>query len=348
MDVRLSPEQQQLRTAAARLAQRLGPGTVAGLDDARRRGQLASAIEAAGWRELRSPDEAGAPVASAVEVCLVAEELARALCDVAFAGPVLASELRRRAGAADAPGRETVLLDPALAALAVVATGDVPNGLAVDSAGARGALVVCADAAGTRLGWVEIEPTAVHVDLTRPTSVPTRAAVVPIDGTRGLSNEDLAACTALGLALSCADLVGVMGGAVELGRSYAVERKQFGRPIGSFQAVAHMLADAWVAVEGARSVALHAAWSVDVLAPHDACAAGWLAKAYCARAARQVCETVIQVHGGIGNTWDCLAHVFLRRALLSSDLFGSADACMTRLLGHRGVTVTAGSEHGLR
>ena len=56
-----------------------------------------------------------------------------------------------------------------------------------------------------------------------------------------------------------------------------------------------------------------------------------MAKAYCARAARTVCETAIQVHGGIGNTWECLAHVFLRRALLSTDLLGGVGASLDRV-----------------
>ena len=56
--------------------------------------------------------------------------------------------------------------------------------------------------------------------------------------------------------------------------------------------------------------------------PGDARAAGRVAKAYCARAARTVCETAVQVHGGMGNTWDCIVHVYLRRALLSSRWFG--------------------------
>ena len=56
-----------------------------------------------------------------------------------------------------------------------------------------------------------------------------------------------------------------------------------------------------------------------------------MAKAYCARAARIVCETAIQVHGGIGNTWECMAHVYLRRALLSSQWFGDADEQLRHL-----------------
>lgn len=139
---------------------------------------------------------------------------------------------------------------------------------------------------------------------------------------------------ALGLALTSADLVGVMQGALDLAVDYAKDRNQYGQAIGSFQAVQHMLADACVVTEGARSVTLHAAWAVGALAPDDALAAAATAKAYCARAARDVCETSIQVHGGIGNTWDCLAHIYLRRALASSDAFGGVGPNLERVLAH--------------
>ena len=69
-------------------------------------------------------------------------------------------------------------------------------------------------------------------------------------------------------------------------------------------------------------MAQYAAWAVDALGAPRRVDAGAVAKAYCARAARTVCETAIQVHGGIGNTWECFVHVHLRRALLSSALFG--------------------------
>ncbi len=65
----------------------------------------------------------------------------------------------------------------------------------------------------------------------------------------------------------------------------------------------------------------HAAWAVDELDTAAAIQAGKVAKIYCARAALAICETSIQVHGGIGNTWECLAHVYLRRALASIELF---------------------------
>jgi alkylation response protein AidB-like acyl-CoA dehydrogenase len=144
--------------------------------------------------------------------------------------------------------------------------------------------------------------------------------------------------------LGSADLVGTMRGGTELATAYAKERRQYGAPIGSFQAVQHLLADAHVLAEGSRSVMVHAAWAVDALAPDEALAAAAGAKAYCARSARTVCETVIQVHGGIGNTWECMAHVYLRRALLSTDILGGVGASLDKVLAHHGI----GSGSGLR
>jgi hypothetical protein len=158
-------------------------------------------------------------------------------------------------------------------------------------------------------------------DLTRAVHVVETSSVTPLGG-RPLTPDDLAAWTALGLALTSADLVGVMRGVLDLTVAYAAERRQYGVPVGSFQAVQHLLAEARCLMEGSLSVALHASWAVDNLALTDAFSAGRVAKAYCARAARTVCETAVQVHGGIGNTWECMVHVFLRRALLSSQWFG--------------------------
>ena len=119
MDVRLSPEQKALRDAAANVADQLGPLTVRQLDDHDRRLRLEKAVVASGWREMRTPDEDGRPWASAVEVALIAEQLARRTTDTAFIGPVLASELRRLAVAPVASDPETVGLTTDLGALAV-------------------------------------------------------------------------------------------------------------------------------------------------------------------------------------------------------------------------------------
>ena len=82
---------------------------------------------------------------------------------------------------------------------------------------------------------------------------------------------------------------------------------------------------------------MHAAWAVDALDARDALLATSSAKAYAARAARDVCEIAIQVHGGIGNTWECLAHVYLRRTMLATDILGGVGPNLTRVLAGVGI-----------
>ena len=351
MDVRLSPEQQALRDSAAHLVANLAPSAVGRLDDRERAAKLDAAVAAAGWRELRSATDDGTPWASGVEVAVIAEQLGRAAADTAFVGPTLAAELRRLAGAPAAAGSETVLLTSDLGAVATLGPDGRPtDAVAVDAAGAASALVLAPASEGWALASVPLAEPAFRVDLTRPMAVPAPGArAEPIPGaTTVLDDGAVTHVVALGLATLAADLVGTMQGAVDLARGYATERRQYGQPVGAFQAVQHLLADAFVATEGARSAALHASRAVDALAPADALAAGAVAKAYAARSARTVCETAIQVHGGIGNTWECLAHVHLRRALLSIDAFGGVDTNLARVLQHRGIATAKGGGSGLR
>jgi alkylation response protein AidB-like acyl-CoA dehydrogenase len=351
MDVRLSPEQQALRDSVAQVVERLAPRAVAQLDDAERVAKLDAAVAASGWRELRAPDgdQGRAPLASGVEVAIVAEQLGRGLVDAPFTGPTLAAELRRLVGASPgSSGVETVVLSPALDDIARVVDGVLVDGsIAVDAAGAVTGLALGAD--GATVVEVALGPPAIEVDLTRPTARPLpAAAVTAVDGQdRPLDPDAVATWTALGLASTSADLVGTMQGAVDLACEYAAARQQYGAHIGSFQAVQHLLADAFVATEGSRSVTRHAAWAVDALPAREALAAAAVAKAYVARAARTVCETAIQVHGGIGNTWECLAHVHLRRALLSSDILGGAGTSLQRVLDHQGLDHQGLDPHGL-
>jgi hypothetical protein len=280
-------------------------------------------------------------------VAIVAEELGRGLADTAFLGPTLAAEIRRLARASPAASPETVALCLPMSELAVADHGHARQGaLAVDARGATSALLLANTPDGQVLAQVSLPSPEIRTDLTRLAAVVGPAsAVVPVCQPSGpLTSEELSRWTAMGLALTSADLVGTMRGAIDLTVDYAASRRQYGQPIGSFQAVQHLLADALVAMEGSRSIARHAAWAVDALPADAALAAAAGAKAYCARAARAVCETSIQVHGGIGNTWDCLAHVFLRRPLLSSEVLGGAGACLERVLAYHGI----GDSHGLQ
>jgi len=346
MDVRLSQEQQALRDAAAQVVDRIGPTAVAQIGEPERGAKLDAAVTESGWRELRVAAEGGGPLASGVEAAVVAEELGRGAADVSFLGPTLAAELRRLAGAPPSSSVETVALDARLSSLVRGVDGEWPAAVAIDTQGSSRALMLTGAGEASRLAQVELHAAPSGLDLTRPSEVlDPRAPVTMVEGAdRALTGDDLTRWAALGLSLSCADLVGTMRGAVELACTYAAQRRQYGAAIGSFQAVQHMLADAFVAMEGSRSITLHAAWAVDALPAGDALAAAAVAKAYCGRAARNVCETAIQVHGGIGNTWECLAHVYLRRALLSADLLGDHQASLARVLAHHGI----GGADGLR
>jgi len=344
MDVRLSPEQQALRDSAAQVVDRLAPKAVGQIGDVERMARLDAAVAESGWRELRTETEGGGSLATGVEPAIVAEELGRGLADVSFLGPTLATELRRLAGAEPGDTVETVALDTALSSLARAVNAESPPAVAIDAQGSARALLLVPDGERHRVAQVELHAAATGLDLTRPSVILDSSSVVtPVDTAhRPITADDVTRWTALGLALTCADLVGTMRGAVELASVYASERRQYGVAIASFQAVQHMLADAFVAMEGSRSVTLHAAWAVDALPAGEALAAAVMAKAYCARAAINVCESAIQVHGGIGNTWECLAHIYLRRSLLSSDLLGNASASLSHVLVHHGLEVADG------
>jgi hypothetical protein len=289
MDARLTPEQLALRAAAGRLADDLGPGSVHDLDDADRLARLEKAVDSTGWRALRSDG------ASAVEVAVVVEEFGRRLVDVPFLGPVLVDDLRRHVDPPQGP-----------AALGV-------GGTAFDCRGQTQALAL----AGTRICLGDIGSGMAGADLTRATAA-LAGDLTPI----GEVPPDVAQrWHALALVGTSADLVGTARGALALAVEYAKVRRQYGRMIGSYQGVSHPLAEGLALVEGSVSILRHATWAVDEASPAEAVRAARMAKVYCARAARAVCETAVQVHGGIGNTWECLVHVYLRRALTSADLF---------------------------
>ena len=128
------------------------------------------------------------------------------------------------------------------------------------------------------------------------------------------------------------DTEGVAQKAMEMAVEYARERKQFGRPIGSYQAVSHRCAQMLLEVEGSRSGAYYAAWCADS-EPDSLPAAASGAKAYSSDAGWRVCGSSLQVHGGIGFTWEHDLHFFLKRARTNAILYGSAREHRERLAG---------------
>jgi alkylation response protein AidB-like acyl-CoA dehydrogenase len=289
MDARLTSEQRELRDAAARLADLLGPGSVLDLSDDDRVERAEKAVAVTGWRTMRSDG------ASGVELAIVVEEFARGLVDVPFLGPVLADGL----GGGDPDG--------ALPATIAV------DGEAIDARGLR--VVRALD--GTRVLAGRVGQGVTDIDLTRRRATLDGA----LDPVGELTADAADRWCALALVVTCADMLGAARGAHALAVDYATVRTQYGRTIGSFQAIAHLLAESLALIEGSVSVLRHAAWAVDELPPAEAVRAARVAKLYTERAARTICETSIQVHGGIGNTWECLAHVFLRRVLTSAETF---------------------------
>jgi alkylation response protein AidB-like acyl-CoA dehydrogenase len=119
------------------------------------------------------------------------------------------------------------------------------------------------------------------------------------------------------------ELVGVGQRALDMSVAYANTRTQFGRPIGSFQAIKHKCVDMMVAVENARSLAYYAAWTVSKDAPETPQAVA-MAKAYASDMGKTVTSEAIQVHGGIGFTWEHDLHLDDRRALAAEASFGTA------------------------
>ncbi|MGQ4809528.1 Acryloyl-CoA reductase (NADH) [Candidatus Entotheonellaceae bacterium PAL068K] len=121
----------------------------------------------------------------------------------------------------------------------------------------------------------------------------------------------------------CAEMVGGAQRVLDMSVAYAKDRVQFGRPIGSFQAIKHKCAEMMLQVESAKSAAYYAAWAVDENVPEAPLAVS-MAKAYCSDAYRHTSGEGIQVHGGIGFTWEHDMHLYFKRAKYSEFTFGDA------------------------
>jgi alkylation response protein AidB-like acyl-CoA dehydrogenase len=329
VDALLSDEQNDLRQAAASLAGDVGTGTVSGLADGDP-DRTWALLSRSGFLGLRMPDSLGTPQASGVEAVVVTEQLATHLVRVPFLGcGILAAELARLAGAGDLVAaigsgerKVTVCLSHDLTELAG-SPGE--PAVAFDAAGCDAALAL----RGRDLVLAELgKPVSPCIDLTRSV---VELETLPAGTVVGrLGQDELERWTALALTALAADLVGTMQGALSLATRYATEREQFGAPIGSFQAIAHLCAEQAVRVASARSAMHYAAWCVDESSA-EALDAARIAKAYASESAAAVTEAAIQVHGGIGMTWECLAHLYLRRALMAAAVLGDDSYQLARL-----------------
>lgn len=335
MNVALTDEQRLLAEVAHELAAQFSPADLRSLPGALDGGDR-SLLDVSGWLEMRLPETIGGTAASCVDVALIAEECGRALATSPFIGPMLAVELLVAAGATAEEHMQYAAADAlTVAALSGSLTqlARAPGGaVAFDCAGATAAVYVDGERRLRPASIARRRPRV--VDITRQCAdVEDAVDAEPVGS--ALPDEAVERVTAFGLALVSADALGVASAALQSAVEHAKVRHQFGRAIGSFQAVAHLLADAHVSIEAIRSVVWHAAWAVDALPASDALHAARCAKAFTSAAAVDVVERAVQVFGGSGLTWESPVSACLRRVLLDRLTFGD-EAVHYRALADAG------------
>jgi len=217
-----------------------------------------------------------------------------------------------------------------------VADGRWPGAPVAGADGADLLLLVAYGADGRELHGVDASSVTVtpvpSLDPTRRLGAPVWAPspdTVLVSGDR--AEAHLATTGARAAVVTGAELLGLADAMISLTAAYAKDRHQFGVPIGSFQAVKHLLAGAQVLLEFARPVVYGAAWALDTGSP-DASRAASVAKAYASDAATEAARVSLQVHGAIGYTWECDLHLFLKRTWALAEAWGSADDHRARLL----------------
>ncbi|RJL32712.1 acyl-CoA dehydrogenase family protein [Bailinhaonella thermotolerans] len=345
MTLLYSETEEFLRDSVRRLfADRCPPGAVAAAYDgaADFSGLWKSLAGDLGVAGLIVPESLGGAGASAREAAVVLEEIGRAVAPVPFlSSAVLATTALLEAG-------DTALL-PALAsgertaALAVPLTSGPPTSGPPTSGPARHAAAVrhgdggltgrVTSVAGAAEADVLVVPVAGDDGLelrtvARDAPGLTVTPVLALDMTRPLADvefagtpsarvgpgEDAVARALLaGAALLASEQVGLARWCLETTLAYVKERRQFGRQIGSYQAIKHRLADLWLEVGQATAAARYAADTI-ARGDEDAEIAAAVAQAYCSDVAVHAAEECVQLHGGIGMTWEHPAHLYLKRA----------------------------------
>jgi alkylation response protein AidB-like acyl-CoA dehydrogenase len=262
-----------------------------------------------GWPGIAVSEEHGGQGLGIVELCVLLEELGYACAAVPFLSTAVAAAVIDRFGSDEQRG----------AWLARLVSGEVRAGLgpmALTVDGDRAAVAVSRHPAGTRLAVdLVVQPLA--------TIDPTRR-FARIDGST--SDELPDGAGALVTAAVAAELVGVCQRALEMTLHYVKERRQFGVPVGSFQAVSHRCAQMLLHTESVRSTAYFAAWAADagVGGTVSLTEAAALAGAAAAAGGREVAASAIQAHGGIGFTWEADVHWLYKRAEVDRALLGGA------------------------
>jgi alkylation response protein AidB-like acyl-CoA dehydrogenase len=316
------------------------------------------AVAELGWPGVIVSEADGGLGLGVVELIVIEEELGYALAPTPLLSTASAALVLAAAGSPEQRQRWL----PALAG------GDVLGALAVwDERGApppggstvrvhsdgtlTATLLAVPDAAGAGV-FVVAGADDVHFVVDAGASGIEISPQAPLDPTRKLARVSFSATPAEpltggdGAAVArayatiatamAAESVGVGQRTMEMAVAYAKDRKQFGRPIGSYQAVSHRCAQMLLEIEGARSLTYGAAWALDH--DHDtALRAASMAKAYAGDAGYRVSASALQVHGGIGFTWEHDLHFFLKRAVANAHSFGDARWHRERVIALAGV-----------
>jgi alkylation response protein AidB-like acyl-CoA dehydrogenase len=321
VDFELSDDQVALREAAqALLDDMAAPARVrahmasGGLYDQ----ELWAAMLEQGWLVVELPEADGGLGLSFVEAMVLAEQVGRHVAPAPFHQTLLALWATRgtpwasriRSGALACVGWRSAADQPVL----------VPYAPAAD-------LAVVASADGVVVHELSGVPAEPAMDRTR--CVGWLAPDLPVAGEVG-GPDEAAELLDRGATATAAETLGAADRVLAMAVDHAKDRVQFGKPIGSFQAVKHRCADMLVDVEGMRSTVYHAAWSLAAGDPGAPVAAA-TAKVWCADAGRRVMASGLQVHGGIGFTWEHDLHLFLKRAQLDQVTFGDAPFHRERL-----------------
>jgi alkylation response protein AidB-like acyl-CoA dehydrogenase len=319
MDFALSDEQKMLVHATRDLLQdHAGPAAVrALLDSDQRDPRLWSLGTELGWTGLALPEQHGGSAQGLVETALVAVELGATAARGAFVPTALVGGAIARSGD---DGLMAAVL-PGLAAGSDSAALSVTGSMVQDAGDARWLLSVSAD--GLQLHEAFDSRRQRTLDLTRPFF-----AVSPGPG-HGMAGDPQRVLDEAAV-LTAADALGAGRGLLQLTVDYVKVRTQFGRAIGSFQAVKHLCSTMRIAVHGAEAAVFYAAMAIDADAT-DASHAASVAKAFTCEAMSELAGTALQLHGGIGFTWEHDLHLLLRRIKTDEVLFGDIASHQARL-----------------
>ncbi len=268
-----------------------------------------------GWPGIAVGEEHGGQGLGPVELSILCEELGRVVAPIPFLPTVLAATLIEHAGSGGQRARWLPGLGRGELRGAAGAAGVIPGAAGAD-------VVVVIDDGVARIVTEAGEPVAT-IDPTRPA-----ARVTDAPGEELTGNLE-AALDRASVAVS-AELVGVCDRALGMTVDYVKNRRQFGSPVGAFQAVSHRAAEMLLATEVARAAVAHASWAADA-DPLGLGEAASIAKAAASDAGREVTGAAIQLHGGVGFTWEADVHWLYKRAQLDSQLLGDARHHRARL-----------------